>query len=286
VARGHGVASRAPVYSARIARIAVIGPLARDVVAGSEPRPGGAVLYAARALARLGADAIVEATCAAEDRDCLLPALEALGLPTRWRRSTATASYAFHYEGDRRVMRQSAVADPWTPEHAAAAAGDAPWVHVGALVRSDFPVATLAALADGRRLLVDGQGLVRTPALGPLQLDGAVGGALRHVSILKLDEDEAQILAGGLDQASLHRLGVPEVLVTLGSRGSLVVTDHALERIEAPSAVDAVDPTGAGDIFSAAYLHWRTSGVVPAAAAHRASAFVSTLLAGPARPAP
>ena len=32
--------------------IAVIGHLTRDVVAGGEPRPGGGVFYAARALAR------------------------------------------------------------------------------------------------------------------------------------------------------------------------------------------------------------------------------------------
>ena len=37
--------------------LAVVGNLTRDVVAGATPRPGGAVFYAARALARLGADA-------------------------------------------------------------------------------------------------------------------------------------------------------------------------------------------------------------------------------------
>ena len=53
---------------------------------------------------------------------------------------------------------------------------DATWVHVGALVRTDFPTETLAALATAeRRLLVDAQGLVRTPALGPLRTNGQIG---------------------------------------------------------------------------------------------------------------
>ena len=45
--------------------IAALGHITRDVVDGAEPRPGGGVFYAARALARLGADARVEAACSA-----------------------------------------------------------------------------------------------------------------------------------------------------------------------------------------------------------------------------
>ena len=66
-------------------------------------------------------------------------------------------------------MRQDSVGEPWSTERALEAAADATWVHVGALVRTDFPPETLAALAtEGRRLLLDAQGLVRTAALGPL----------------------------------------------------------------------------------------------------------------------
>ncbi len=192
----------------RIARVALIGPLSRDVVAGAPPRPGGVVYYAARAFARLGTAVAVTASCAAEDRDELLRHLEKLGVAADWRPSTTTAAYRFHYEGDRRIMRQEAACEPWTPEEAVAAAGDADWVHVGALTRSDFPADTLGALAaGGRPLLVDAQGLVRTPALGPLHQDADVGDTLRHVTILKLDEDEARILAGSLHDGAIRALG-------------------------------------------------------------------------------
>jgi len=251
-----------------------------DVVAGAAPRPGGTVFYSARALARLGADARVAASCAADDRADLLPPLEAFGLPVTWHESAATTAYSFHYEGDRRIMRQDAVGEPWTPQDALGDVEDAGWIHVGALVRSDFPEETLAALAEGgRRLLVDAQGLVRTPALGPLRTDGEIGDALRYVTILKLNDEEAETLAGSADPERLRSLGVPEVILTLGSQGSFVVTETRIDRVSATEVAGPVDPTGAGDTFSAAYLNARAAGFRPVEAARAASATVAAFLA-------
>lgn len=259
--------------------LAAIGNLSLDVLADAPPRPGGTVLYSATALARLGADARIGAACAARDRDTLVQPLEKLGLSVSWRASRATASYAFRYDGDRRLMRQDAVGDPWSPADALAAIGDAAWVHVGALVRSDFPVDTLAALAgDRRRLLVDAQGLVRTPALGELRTDAAIGDALRHVSILKLNDEEAETLVGTSEAEALRSLGVPEILLTLGSQGSCVVTATRVERIPAQPVTAEVDPTGAGDIYSAAYLVARFGGGDPVEAARAATQEVAEFL--------
>jgi sugar/nucleoside kinase (ribokinase family) len=261
--------------------IAAIGHLARDVVAGSAPRPGGGVFYAARALARLGADAVVEASCAAVHRDELLPPLEAFGLPVAWHESSTTTEYSFHYEGERRIMWQDAVGDPWTPEQAVAAIGDAEWIDVGALTRTDFLPETLAAIAaEGRHVLVDAQGLVRTPALGALRTDGEIGDALRHVGVLKLNDEEAETLLGSAEPERLHALGVPEVILTLGSQGSYVVTPGIVEHVEAVAVDGPVDPTGAGDTFSVSYLVQRVAGASPVEAARAASETVSALLAG------
>ena len=105
--------------------LAVLGNLSRDVVAGSDPRPGGGVFWSTRALARLGASAVVTAACSSDDRPALLPPLEAFGLPVNWVESTSTTAYSFHYEGDRRIMWQDAVGDPWTPAQAVTAVGEA-----------------------------------------------------------------------------------------------------------------------------------------------------------------
>jgi sugar/nucleoside kinase (ribokinase family) len=259
--------------------IAALGNLTRDVVAGARPRPGGAVFYSARAFARIGAGATIAAACAEADRAQLVPPLEALGLPVRWYPSETTTAYAFHYEGDRRIMRQEAVGDQWSPARALDAAGDAAWVHVGALVRTDFPEETLAALAEGRRLLVDAHGLVRTASLGPLRTDGDIGDVLRHVAILKLNDEEAETLVGSVDPDRLRALGVAEVLLTLGSQGAVVITEDSRERIPAQEVIGSVDPTGAGDTFSVGYLVSRARGAHPVEAARAATTIVAEFLA-------
>jgi sugar/nucleoside kinase (ribokinase family) len=263
-----------------VTAIASIGNLARDVVAGADPRPGGGVFYAARALARLGADARIAAACSAADRPALLPPLEAFGLPVTWFENEQTTAYSFHYEGERRIMDQDAVGDAWTPVRALEAVGEAAWVNVCALVRTEFPPETLAALAsDGRRLLVDAQGLVRRPELGPLRTDADVGTALEHVAILKLNDEEAETLVGSVEPERLRALQVPEVLLTLGSQGAYVITSGLVEHVPAQAVDGPVDPTGAGDTFSMTYLKRRTEGAEPVEAARAAAETVATLLA-------
>lgn len=264
-----------------MSKAAAIGHLTRDVVAGAPPRPGGGVFYAARVAARLGVDGHVAASCAAVDRDELLPPLQAFGLPVRWYPSAVTTAYSFHYEGDLRIMRQEAVGDPWTPERALDAVGDVPWVHVCALTRSDFPEETLAALAaDGRKLLVDAQGLVRLPDLGPLRTSADIGNVLRYVEVLELNDEEAETLVGSADPHALLALGVPEIVLTLGSQGSWVVTPQLVEHVPAVPVATPVDPTGAGDTFSVAFVFARVGGAEPVEAARFAAETVSAILAG------
>jgi sugar/nucleoside kinase (ribokinase family) len=261
----------------RRVRVAVLGNLSLDLVDGAGPRPGGAPFHAARALAALAVPALVRAKCSRSDRSRFRE-LEALGLPIEWRAGATTARYAFSYDGDVRSMDVLALGEPWAPEEVEGL--DARWVHVGALFRGEFPPPTLAALAGaGARVIFDGQGLVRPPRTGPLRLEPAPELAfLRHVTALKLSEEEAVALAGRLDERSVSALGVPEVLITLGSRGCLVVSRRRLVHIPA-ERVAAVDPTGAGDAFAAAYAVARSHGHGPRPAAQRAARVVAKLLA-------
>jgi sugar/nucleoside kinase (ribokinase family) len=243
------------------------------------------VYYASRAFTRIGADAVAVARCGADDSSVLLPPLEAVGLPVEFRPGTSTAAFSFHYEGDHRVMEIDGLGDPWTVEDVtgwvARALDDSCWVLAGALVRSDFAAPTLAALAgSGRQLLVDAQGLVRLPQVGPLTRDAAVDpDVFEALTAIKLNEHEAGILAGGTDPKQLRALGVPEVLVTLGSAGALVVTASHAERIAPVLLEDIVDPTGAGDSFSAVYLWSRACGAEPLEAARTANAVAAELIA-------
>ena len=93
---------------------------------------------------------------------------------------------------------------------------------------------------------------------------------LRHVQILKVAEEEAEVI-GAVD-----KLDVPEVLVTYGERGSRVYYEGRWEKVGAWPV--ATDPTGSGDAFSAAYLAGRSRGLTPVSAARRATALVGALL--------
>ncbi len=261
--------------------LAVVGSLTLDRVGGGRPRVGGCPFYAARGLRAFGASAAIVAKCAATDRPALLPPLARFGLPVLWRDSSTTTGFSIDYEGEHRRMTIDALADPWTPAEVESLA--ARWVHVAPLARSDFPVETMAELARGRRVSFDGQGLVRPGRVGPLEPDVDYDpSVLRHVSILKLAEDEAELLVDGLDERALRQLGVPEVVVTLGSRGCIVFADGLAELVRS-HRVESPDPTGAGDAFSATYLAARSSGAAPAAAGRRACAVVADLLAGRTR---
>ena len=260
--------------------VAVVGSLSLDSVDGGAPRIGGCPFYAARALRTLGAPAMIVAKCAAPDRQLLLPPLIRLGVPVVWQDSSASAAFSFSYESERRTMTVEAIADPWTPDQLVGPLKDVRWVHVAPLARSDFPAETLAALARGRRVSLDGQGLVRPARIGPLTLDADYDAALlRSVSILKISEEEAELLVDGYDERALARLGVREVVVTLGSRGCIVFADGVAELVRA-HAVRAGDPTGAGDSFATAYLAARSGGAAPTAAARRAVALVTDILSG------
>jgi sugar/nucleoside kinase (ribokinase family) len=268
-------------------RAAIVGNLSLDVVAGAPERLGGAVWYGACALARIAPEADVVLVCrsAAEDRAALVPRLEELGFPVAWQAAERTTRFSFHYEGDRRIMRIDALGDAWTPADiegwAGAAIGNAPWVIVGALTRGDFPVETFAALtARGHRLVVDAQGLVRHARVGPLVSDGSFDrGILRHITALKLNDEEAEDLCGGTDEQSLRSLGIPEIVLTLGSEGAVIISGEVTTRVEAVPVDGPVDPTGAGDSFLLSYAVARQSGKGPNEAGLIASRFVSTIIA-------
>ena len=191
----------------------------------------------------------------------------------------ASSSASLRIETCGRSVRSKSASSARGPERALRRVE---WVHVAPLLRDDFAPATLERIAYRRRVLLDGHGLVRPRRVGALELDGDFDRSLlRHVSILKLAEEEAQTILGGSELEKLRELGVPEVVVTFGAGGSLVLTREAAVRVTTRPARG--DPTGAGDAFSVAYLSARAGGHRPISAARRASALVSALLSAPPR---
>ena len=120
---------------------------------------------------------------------------------------------------------------------------------------------------------------MRAPRLGPLVQDASFDPRLLDsVSVLKLSEEEASIVAGGrFDASSARTLGVAEILVTLGSHGEDVWVDGVVTHVPT-TPVLGVETTGAGDAFMVAYLSAREDGAPPVDAARAGSALVAEML--------
>jgi sugar/nucleoside kinase (ribokinase family) len=264
-----------------VSRIAILGNVARDRVDDGPPSPGGCPSFAALALRMLGRDGQIVTRFAEADRELFAPVVAELGDSAEVLAARATSGFGLVYDGQQRMMTVDAIGDAWKPEDVAVVATDVEWAHVAPLLRSDFPPETLAALAAaGRRVSLDGQGLVRVPRLGPLTVDADFDPALlAPLTVLKLAQCEAAAVTGnGFDERDAARLGVPEILLTLGTDGCVVFAGGTATRVPVARAVLDVQTTGAGDVFMVGYVSARSDGVAPVEAATRASALVARML--------
>lgn len=262
-------------------RVAVVGNLSRDRVDGGPSRPGGCAFFAVDALRRVGRAGQIATRHGHADDAIFEHALAAVEQPITLLPAETTSGFALDYIGEERTMTVTEIGSVWQPADAAALDPSVEWVHVAPLLRSDFPAETLAELANGRKVSFDGQGLVRVPELGPLVFDADYDPAvLANITVLKLAEDEARVVATGGSFGSdvAFGLGVPEVLLTLGSRGSIVYADGVETAVPAARPVLGVQTTGAGDVFMVSYIVARSDGADPVTAAASASRIVAEML--------
>jgi sugar/nucleoside kinase (ribokinase family) len=262
-----------------VPRITVAGNVSLDRVGGTPPRPGGCPVFAVHALRLLERTGQVVTRCSEADRPLFARALEAPGIDVTVLDGPETAAFDIDYRNGARTMTVTCLGTVWTAADADQLSPEIGWVHVAPLTRTDFPPDVLAAFAKGRRLSLDGQGLVRDARLGPLrQNDHFDPTVLASASVLKLAEEEAEIVGNGHFDAQVARtLGVAEVLVTRGERGVDIWVEGRVSHIRA-APVAGVETTGAGDAFAVAYVVARSEGASPADAARGAASLVSRLL--------
>ncbi|WP_341719705.1 PfkB family carbohydrate kinase [Micromonospora sp. FIMYZ51] len=181
------------------------------------------------------------------------------------------------------------------PGHIDAALADAPeavHLHLSGytLLDAGSRPAGLRALAVARE-----RGLttsVDAASAAPLRAVGAAAflSWVREVDLLLVNQDEAAVLAGGLDAAAQGRALVASarrVVVKRGAAGATWVDRDGTVAVAAAHRVAAVDVTGAGDAFAAGLLGAWLAGAQPDAALRRGAdlgaAAVSQLGARPAR---
>ena len=165
---------------------------------------------------------------------------------------------------DDRKQRVLAKADPFTVEELKDE--DAKFFHLGCLLSDDFSLDVVKLLSSKGKLAVDAQGYlreVRGEQVYPTDWKDKRE-ALKYIDILKVNEHEAEVLTGFKDfkQAALQlaEWGVKEVLLTLGSLGSIIYAEGTFYKIPAYPAKNVVDATGCGDTYSMGYLYMRNKG--------------------------
>lgn len=165
---------------------------------------------------------------------------------------------------DDRKQRVLAKADPFTVEELKDE--EAKFFHLGSLLSDDFSLDVVKLLSGKGKLAVDAQGYlreVRGEQVYPTDWKDKRE-ALKYIDILKVNEYEAEVLTGFKDfkQAALQlaEWGVKEVLLTLGSLGSIIYAEGTFYKIPAYPAKNVVDATGCGDTYSMGYLYMRNKG--------------------------
>ena len=165
---------------------------------------------------------------------------------------------------DDRKQRVLAKADPFTVEELKDE--EAKFFHLGSLLSDDFSLDVVKLLSGKGRLAVDAQGYlreVRGEQVYPTDWKDKRE-ALKYIDILKVNEHEAEVLTGFKDfkQAALQlaEWGLKEVLLTLGSLGSIIYAEGTFYKIPAYPAKNVVDATGCGDTYSMGYLYMRNKG--------------------------
>lgn len=165
---------------------------------------------------------------------------------------------------DNRTQRVLAKADPFTVEELKNE--EARFFHLGSLLSDDFSLDVVKLLSGKGILAVDAQGYlreVRGEKVFPVDWKDKKE-ALKYINILKVNEHEAEVLTGYKDtkQAALQlaEWGVKEVLLTLGSLGSLIYAEGVFHQIPAYPPKEVVDATGCGDTYAMGYLYMRNKG--------------------------
>lgn len=192
--------------------------------------------------------------------------IRALGIEVKIIPSRKTVYFENIYEEnqDNRKQKVLAKADPFTVENLQDV--EANIFHLGTLLSDDFSLEVIRYLATKGTLSADAQGYLREVR------DEQVFAtdwkekreALKYIDILKVNEKEMEVLTGYTNpQKAAIRLaqwGVKEVLITLGSLGSMIYAENKFYHIPAYPPHEVVDATGCGDTYMTGYLYMRNRG--------------------------
>lgn len=188
-----------------------------------------------------------------------------------------------------RQQRVRAKADPFTVESVKGI--EAKYICLGSLLADDFSLDVVKELSQHGTIVMDAQGYlreVRGEEVFACDWENKLE-FFKYIDILKVNEHEVRTLSGIEDlregAKQLAEWGIKEVLLTLGSEGSIVLVDSKFYEIPAYKPKKETDATGCGDTYTLGYVYKRVQGADPEEAGKFASAISSIKLeeSGPFR---
>ena len=251
-----------------MAKICTIGHITKDRVITVESErymPGGTAFYFSKALNQLDNDFELITAVGREEKS-LLKQLADEGISIVALESDHSVFFENIYgeNQDNREQNVLAKAAPFTTKNLPEV--DADYIHLGPLLNDDISLDSIKHLATKGKVSLDIQGFLRyTKNQEVLHADWKdKKEGLAYIHTLKANESETRIISGKEDfeEAAyvLADLGVKEVIITLGSHGSMIYADGEFHKIPAYAPKAIVDATGCGDTYMAGYLHKRQSG--------------------------
>ncbi len=250
-----------PIQDNRTPEFLAIGHVTRDVHPDGSYSLGGTVTFAAVTAHRLGLAAAI-VTCADEELLKELPArLPPIGIAARLSPATTTFINQYHAAGFR-TQYLRARAESQQREDVPAAWLNAPVVLLGPLAQElDPEFVTLFPRRPGAIIAATPQGWLRHwDAAGRIWPTpwSAAEKVLPQLDVVILSHDDLLPIANGNRSeadAILSRwsLQVPLLVATDGRHGATLFQHGKTVHFKA-YPVHEVDPTGAGDVFAAAFL--------------------------------
>lgn len=244
-------------------KVAVLGPLCKDrnIIAGKNyERPGGVTYYTGIALARLGAETLVFGTRG--ESYSYWPQNETAVLHRIPAEGTIEFINEYHSD-DRNKRRQRAVIHrntimPDQLDHDLIRTAD--YLILGPLLHDNITWELVEHLAVYNRLVLAAQGLIRD-----VENEDIIWGKpervlrlLPYCEYVAMDSQELRFISGhqSLDQGAevLMNHGATKLIVTRGSRGSVLYLDGKRYNIRSFPPQRIVDPTGAGDSYLAGFI--------------------------------
>ncbi|MCQ2212805.1 MAG: PfkB family carbohydrate kinase [Bacteroidaceae bacterium] len=258
--------------------IVCIGHVTLDKIVTPEKEvymPGGTTYYFAHGMSSLNNDTVSFQLVAslAESEMKAVDDMRSKGIDVKVINSRKSVFFENIYGANQndRQQRVRAKADPFTIDSVQGI--EAKYICLGSLLADDFPLDVVKYLSQHGTIVMDAQGYLR-------EVRGEEVFAcdwkdkleyFKYIDILKVNEQEIATLTGISDYHEAARQlaawGIKEVLLTLGSEGSLLLVDGEFYEVPAVQPRRVVDATGCGDTFTMGYVYKRVQGASPADAA-------------------